>query len=342
MPKINLVYAAPDATRLLGSCGNATAINRTWVLNDIGTASYELPVTQPDLDKIVALGAINWIYEDGVPPFVGYVEERSWSDDSVSVNLRAAEGLLKGQLTRQGLVIGADGKASAGTVAYNAFLSGVMRNSQVPLRPGVFDARGARFVEYNYEDVYEAFSKLAENYQAFFWVDENLTVHFRSERGSDKTNSVILIQGRNLINVRVTETISETINAAVGLGSGSNLVEKPKKALKFPPTGQFRAAVLSLSDAADGATVERMTEEELVKRRHPKITIEAELVRDAAAWGQFWLGDTVKIITTAVPWGGDYNCLVIGAEVAEEDRMRLALSVLPRELSGKPTTWELT
>lgn len=342
MAKVNLVYAAPDAVRLLGSCGTATSVSRTWVLNDIGTATYELPITQPDLSRIVELGAINWLYEDGVPPFVGYVEERSWTDSSVRVGLRSAEGLLRGQLTRQGLVLGADGQASVGTVAYNVFLSGVLRNSTVPLRAGIFDAEGARFVEYSYADVFDAFSKLAENYRAAFWVDENLTVHFRSQRGADKTGSVVLVQGRNLINVQITETIAETINAAVGLGEGNDLAKRPKKALRFTPVGQFKAEVLTLSGAADSETVTKMTEDELRKRRHPKITIDAELVKTAPEWGQFFLGDIVKVVSSVVPWGNEYNCRVVGVEIGQEDKMRLVLSVIPQTIGETPTTWTLT
>lgn len=342
MAKVNLIYAAPDAAVILGSCANATAVTRTWVLNDVGTATYELPSTQPDLARIAALGAVNWLYEDGVPPFVGYVEERSGGDGAVQVKLRAAEGMLKGQLTRQGLVLGADGRTSVGSIAYNIFISGVMHNSTVPLRAGVFDAPGARFMQYDYADVLDAYTRLAADYTAAFWVDDDLLVHFRAARGSDKRDDIILVQGRNLVNVQITESIADTINAAVGLGDGADMATRPKKALRFTTGYQFKAEVLNLSGVTDGAAAATQTEEELRSRRHPKVTIDAELVRSAPEWGQFFLGDIVRVVSTAVPWEAEYICRVVGAEVGQEDKMRLVLAVIPPDTADTPATWTLT
>lgn len=341
MGRINLIYAPPDGSEILGSCSTATAVQRAWVLNEVGTATYEVPLTEPRLAEIVAYGAINWLYEDGVPPFVGYVEERRWGDFGVSVGLRSAEGLLKGQLTRQSLVLGADGKMSTGVIAYNVFLSGVLRNGASPLRTGIFDAGKARFMEYSYADVLDAFAKLSESYKAAFWVDEDLRVHFRDSRGEDKRTEIVLVHGRNLINVTVTESLADTINAAVGLGEGNDIAAKPKKAWRFTPTGQFRGEVFNLSNAADGETVAQLTEDELRQRRHPKVTIEAELIREAPEWGLFFLGDIVRVVSPVVPWQSEYDCRVIGAEVGQENKMRLVLEVLPPETNDAPSTWLL-
>jgi hypothetical protein len=346
--KISLVYANPDAARLLGSSGNATTVNRTWVLNDIGSATYELPITEPDLETITQFGAIHWLYEDDTPTFVGYVEERSWSSNSVRIGLRSAEGLLRGQLTRQGLVLGAGSPTSAGVVAYNVFISGVLRNSTVPLRAGVFDAAGARFVALDYADVFEVFSKLAENYSAAFWVDEDLNTHFRTARGSDKSEQVFLFEGRNLINFQLNESIADSINAAVGVGDKEptsevdGIAARYKAPLRYPVLGRFKAEVLNLSEAADPETVKIRTKEAIIARRNPVTTIDAELVRSAVEFGQFGLGDIVKVVSTAVPWIAEYNCRVIGMEIGQEDKMRLVLEVIWPAPAVEPSAWVLT
>lgn len=344
MSKVTLVYAPPSQPTAIKATTAAANTNRTWVLNGTGSASLELSEDTPDIANIVALDTLCWLYEDGVPPWAGFVEERSWGDaGGVTLSLRSAEGLLQKQITRQSLVLGADGSATTGAVGYAVFESAILRNSSVPLYPGVFDAAGARYVEYQYTDAYEAISKLTENDRAAFWVDEDLRLHLRTARGADKREIIKLEQGINLTEVAIKESSANRINAAVGLGEGNDITTKPKKALKFGTRGGiFRSEVLSFSNAKDAETVRKLTVEEINKRRTVAVTVDCAILRNCPEWGNFWLGDTVTVLSTRVPWQNEYSCRVVGAEVGETDTARLILTEIPPEDGEQPVEWLLT
>lgn len=343
MPRIHSIYSTPDARTILGSCTRLANVTRTWVENDVGTASFELPFGTPDIERVAAYGALHWIYEDGLRPWVGYVETRSYTDISLKLELRSAEGLLKGQTTRQGIVLGADGPASRAAIAYAVFSSAI-GSSTVPLRSGLFDAGGAGFVTYDYVDCFDTFRKLADGGRASFWVDEQLRTNFRSQRGIDKRNSIYLRQGNHLIDVQVTETIAESINAAVGLGAGTDIVSRDKKALVMDPIGPFRSEVFNYNEAADAEMVASLLTEDLQRRQQPRITVEGTLLK-GAMWGQFWLGDYVTVITyppSQTSWRREHVCRVTGAEAGQDDKLRLVLEAVADTSTQTPRTWVLT
>lgn len=342
MPAITLAYALPDGSDLRIS-PYAANVQRSWVLNEVGSATLEIPSDTPDLARIAMFGALIWLYEDGVPPFVGYVEEVTFADfGSVVLGLRSAEGLLKGQITRQAVLLGESTVISAGAVAYGVFESAVLRNSRSPLRAGVFDAENATFLKATYADCLEVFKKLVEDDRAAFWVDENLAVHFRGRRGSDKRESVYLYHGYNFLGASVRGTAADTINAAVVVGDSSNPTDGRTAALRFEPAGQFRAEVLTFSSAKDQAQSRQYGIDTLRVRRWPTYTIEGFLPRQAAEWGNCWLGDIVRVISPLVPWQKEFICRVVGTEIGQDDQMRLVLDVLPPADRETPATWALT
>jgi hypothetical protein len=343
MPQTVLAYTLPDGSDLRVS-PFATNVSRAWVLNDVGTATFDLPAETPDLARVCQFGALHWLYEDGVPPFVGEVEQVSFSDTgTVSVGLRSAEYLLRGQITRQSVLFGESSPVSAGAVAAGVFESAVTRNGRSPLRPGVFDAENATFLKATYADCFDVFSKLTEDHKAAFWVDDHLRVHFRGRRGSDKRDSVLLFQGRNLLSATVTGSVADTINAAVVVADSNNPADGRTAALRYDTTGQFRAAVLTLSGAKDQAQARQFGVDTLRERRWPTMTLEGYVPRTAAEWGSFFLGDIVRVVTPLVPWKNEHICRVIAAELGpQEDQMRFVFSIINETAAETPATWVLT
>lgn len=206
----------------------AADVERTWVTNDIGTASITFPMTTPNLWSLTQWGRIFRILEDGIEPWVGVAEEMEWSESGVTLSLKSAEWLLQQKFTSQGLSFPAG--TPAGTIAYHIFRQAYLGNSVVhAIRPGFFDAPKPRFVEpYNYADCWEELKKLADESGAYVWVDGDLLCHFRDHRGIDKSSYIKLREGKHLVNVKIRESIADALTGAVAIGKGDTIAAAPK------------------------------------------------------------------------------------------------------------------
>lgn len=314
----------------------AANVERTWVHNDIGTASFTLPLTTPYLYSITKWGRIFRILEDGLPPWVGVAEEREWSESGVTLSLKSAEWLLNKKVTRQGLAFTAG--TAVGTIAHGLFTSGYLGSSIVrPIQAGIFDASTPRFVEpYNYADAWEEMKKLADEGGCAVWVDSDLKVHFRASRGTDKSASIKLREGTHLVGVKIKETIADALTGAVTIGKEVNGVRQKLATSYNGDLGYERLQALSFDNTADYDGLLALTKQEIADRVFPKLTVDAEFVKatGSAFWGQFFIGDTVELLLSSYP---NYNAYtgqmepfaqkarVLGIEIGGEDQMRLVL-----------------
>lgn len=339
MAVITLAYANAQGV-LRGATAAVANVQRSWLLNDCGAASFDIPLAHEAAPYVSTPDAILWLYEDNVPPFVGTVVERSWSDGMLNVQLRSAEQLLRGLITRQGMLFGVDNPVSLGTVAYNLALSG-LANVYSPLQLGLCDASAAKFAQYDYADVYEAITTLTKDRAAFFWVDEQLRLNVRDSRGQDLRSSVVLSEGHALADVRVVETFDSVVTAIVGLGKGGDLLSRPKKAMREARIGREHGAVVEYSDAIDEAAVEHRLVNELARTSTPTRTIEATLLPSHSYYRTVALGDIVTIVTNSPLGWTTTECLIVGIERDATDRYRLAFETLVQPSGIAPSKWEL-
>lgn len=329
---------------------HAADVTRTWVLNDIGTASLTFPITTPDLMNIIAWGRIYRIHEYGVPSWAGVATEMEWSDSGVTLSLKGMEWTLQKNITGQGLAFPAGTRA--GKIAYGLFASSYFANRSVhPILAGAFDATRPRFVEpYNYADCWEELKKLADESGAQVWVDANLYCNFRDGRGTDKSASIKLREGKHLVGVKVRESIEDALTRAIALGKGDTLAAKPKVALDWvADVGYERTEVLSYDNETDRVHMTELAKEEISGRAYPRLAVDCEFVKVPSGefWGQFFVGDTIEVILTS--YIDNYNgtmvplvrpARVLGLELGGEDRMRLVLEVShnPGDLYVQPWT----
>lgn len=344
MGRINTVWRSPLG-ELGGATGYASNVSRAWVLNEYAAGSVFFPATTPDLEDIISWGNILSFYEEGVQPWTGVVgDERAWYDGGVEVQLKSAEWLLYRKLTRQGMVLGGSadsGGASAGTIAWTLFESGVLRNGWGPLRPGLFDASRRHFVEYSYADVYEAFRKLSENYTAHFWVDDDLYVHFRDRRGTDKSASVVLYENRHLTDVRVIESAADVLTAIVALGDGTDLVSRPKKTLIFDNRYFHRAEVVQFGGVVDAESLVAPATELLKSRVNPRVSIDANIVNVDDVWNDFFIGDSISLVVYATGTPQQIKATVLGLELGVDSKMRGVFELEQPLATVRPREWIL-
>lgn len=347
MGQILVEYRGPTLEPL-GVTPWASNVQRSWVRNDIGTASFELPATTPNLLAILEWGNIIYIHEEGVPTWVGQIKELSWTESGVEVSLKSAETLLKKRLTKQGLFSSdSGGVATNGAIAYSVFLSAVVNND--PLRvlsAGLFDASTTRFkLAYDYADAFDTLQTLATEDDADFWVDENLAVHFRNVRGDDLTSSIVLREGRHLVDVKVVEQGDDLLTAAVVMGDsasgGTTTAERTKSALIWNNKDYFAAELITVSGVTDAAKLRSLGEEAIASRALPRVAIDADLVKlDDGTWGGFFVGDIVQIVLSRRVGVTSYRARCVGLELgALEDRMRCVWEVEEGLAAVQFTTW---
>lgn len=329
----------------------ASNVTRTWVRNEIGTASMALPLTAPNLASLIRWGRIIRIHEAGVPTWAGVVTEREWAEDGVTLRLKSAEWLLSKALTGQGLAFPTG--SSSGAIAYGLFSSAYVRNRIAkPLRAGIFGVPNPRFKEpYNYADCWEELKRLAEEDGADVWVDANLYCHYSTGRGRDKTATVKLRSGKHLINLRIGEGIEDALTGTVALGAGPSLSSQLKTITRWSADpGYERLEVLKFDKTNDLSDLNSLAQQAIRERAYPKTIIDCEFVKVPGGehWGAFGISDIVELIVPSYLDGfGGVNptmqARVLGMELGGEDQMRLVLGALPAtDLGMQFSNWNPT
>ncbi len=339
-PRIIITFSSP-VDELIGVCPHAAGVTREWVENDFGTASFFLAGTTPNLTAFLADGNIVRIYEEGVPTWVGMVDEQQWQNGSVILQLKSAEWFLQGKVTRQGLLLGArGGGASAGSIASTLFTSAMASCRVKNLKAGVFDATAVHFKQYDYADLFTAFTGLVETDGSAFWVDSNLKVHFRNARGHDlsmETAPLVLYENTQLHGVKVTRRISSVFTAMLAMGDGSSLGAKPKYGVARNNPHIFRARIVNLSGYQVPSALVGPARAQLAQESQPEFLLDATMARygeadggrfQFAEWGKFWVGDTVRAVLYSMNKTFNARVRVVGIGKDEEDTLRLVVKVI--------------
>ena len=340
MGRIQLSYSSPnnDLYAVTKSVGIAS---RVWVRNGVGTAVVYVPHNHPDLVRLVAWGNIIQLTEDGVAPWIGVVVSRAYDGLGFTLNLKSAEWFLSGKITGQGRIYGAASAISAGAVAADLFMNAAVANADLRVvQPGVFNAASSVFREYNYADLLDAWTKLANDVGGDFWVDSTLYAHFVQSRGSDKRGSVVLREGYNLAEVKIIESIEEVVTAVIGLGDGATVVEKPKLLMRHPSNSFFRAKAIDVSGATTPDALDATVRQALINGAEPLLTIDASVIMRSGSFGNFWIGDIITLIVRH-PLLNVIDVRVLGVEISAQSVMRAIFQVIPNVLGTDIQPWSI-
>lgn len=341
MGKVTIAYAAPTGM-LKGITPAVVSAIRTWVANGIGTAEELFATDTPRLDDIIQPGSLHWIYEQGLPPWVGVVVGRGYKQGSVSVRLRSAEQLLSKKVTRQGLKLVPE--LTIGAVLREVVQSGVIANSRAPLQLGTFDASGHTFGFLDYADVYETLSKLCAEYGKQFWVDTSLLVHVRDVRGRDLRGQLVLRDNGSsaqLLDVSADEDYLETLNRVVMIGPGSGDISTVDKvALELSASLPLQNSEAIKADKAETVDQLRAVAAEMLRTRGgPRIAVDATLLNVDGIWGHIGLGDLVTLVLpNTLPHNPVHQARITGLE-RSVDQYRALFEVLPSPVSYAVETW---
>jgi hypothetical protein len=319
-------------------------VTRTWVWNDVGTASFAVPRTHPRLAEIVEWGNIIRIAEPDLPTWIGQVVDRTWTKEGVQLDLRSMEATLADYITDQGLVFGADGHTTSGAIV-RAVARNAWGNGWTPVTLGGTFVDIYHYKQYDYAVLLDILQDLAAEDKAAFWIDETLRLQYAIERGAQRADE-ILIQDVDLINVSVRESRSEVLTNALALGAGSDLVSQPKLGLAYggplgyEPATYYHAEVLDFNEAIDQNALRAPTIAALKDRFRPKLTVEAEVIDRNNNWKKLRMGDYVLIAY----WADTFKTArakIIGQELSPGSAMRCVFEVIPELPTQDPLDWKL-
>lgn len=332
-----LVTYSDHTDELLGATHYASEPNCVWVSNDIGTAELLLPRSTPNFTDIIQWGNILRVYQPHLPCWVGTVTGRTWVPGGVSLSLKSAEWFTTNRLSAHSV---APGTVTAGRAA-KALARSCLNNGPSPLRLGTFDATKTCFNIWNYADLFTELKRMAEEYNAAFWVDEDLKVHFRDKRGEDlrdPTAPLVLREGKHLYGVTLTENAEEVVTAAIGMGSGSSLQDRVLVPRKIPNAVFFRSQLLDFDHLNREAAVKTATDKELLKRAVPRKVVDTRVLNLDGVWDYIRIGNKLELVIHTAEEPTSLNVEVLGMEVESGGSLRVVFDVLGQKLQPTPET----
>lgn len=314
-------------------------ITRSWVWNDVGTASFLVPRSLPGFTEVIKYGNIVRIYEEGLPTWVGVVVGHSFSMGGCTLNLNSAEWLLTRYFTDQGLRLGADnGGLPAGQIAKILF-ENATTNGWTSLKLGTTNVDIKHFKEYDYAELFASIRDLAEEDKAAFWVDADLKFHYVKERGTTQQN-FILVENVDLVDCSTDGTVEDLVTNGLALGEGNELIDRPKKLLQIPNANIFSAAVFEYDAVIDQQGLVGPLTEDLRKLSTEVVTVDCNVVNRNGNWARIAMGNTVTIGV----WKEMYTTFqakVIGIELGTNEAMRVVLEMLPTN-QATPSEWRIS
>lgn len=338
--RVQLSYSSPY-DHLYKVTKDIAVTSMTWVRNGVGTATIDVPTSHPDLQRLVEWGNIFRLNSLDVRPWVGQMVSREWSNGVMHLGCKSAEWMLQGKLTGQGKLYGASGGEAAGGVAASLFYNAAIANNDIRvLQPGVFTASQRVFREYNYEDLFKSWEKLAADCGADFWVDEYLRAHFTDQRGRNLADTLVLREGRHLSDVRVVESAEEILTAAVGIGDEISGSIRPTFRLRYTNSPFFRAQTISVSGAKDESALEWPVRSALTEKGEPRLAVDANILKINGSYGDFWIGDIITLVVKH-PLLQKINVRVIGLEKGTGDVLRGIFEVIPAVSQTTLVPWTL-
>ncbi len=201
----------------LGSTQYFSDLSRSWVWNEVGSASFSLPRSLPNIANLTKLGNLVFIYETDIIPWVGFIARREWSKGGVQLTLRSAEGLLQNYITDQGLRLGAETGGRTSAEIARTLIDSAFGNGWTPLTIGGLWGDVKHYKEYDYATLYDALSELCEEDKSHFWVDSELRVNMLPDPGREVDDRVF-VEDVDLVDVTTTDDIDEMLTNGLALG----------------------------------------------------------------------------------------------------------------------------
>lgn len=316
---------------------NAQLGTRSWVNNRIGDFDFRLPRTDPKANEN-NLGRLNMILvesDTGVQDWGGRVKEVSWEDQTyIYVKCESKEAFLTRHIiqdyvttTRRttGDIIRTimQGELSASGGIPGITIGGIETTGETT----EYTARGIDLWNGVISDMLKFIDD--ERSEAFVWVEADGKFYWRMNRGEDKSGTVILRSGYHITKwPRYRIDYSKLITQAIGYSNQLDWAEKYKMPVRNVPAWNEWGTLEGTTTATRGesaATAEKHARMYIRQNYAPSEILDIQVNNRDGIWGDFWIGDTVRIIIPNFGWqsdgGCDVNLRINGIEVQEEPQL---------------------
>lgn len=290
----------------------------SWRLNDIGSASFTLATNDAKATGAnLAFGNRIYItFDNGLPAWGGMIDTpRDWQGGFVTVNAYSAEYILGTRQTDRGRYFSG---ASVGQI-YEDLINEANAYSNTGITIGdVYNGGVGHYPDYHYDNLLKIIrDSLCSTLSTFdFYIEPSytagtisFTAHLYEVRGSDKSGSVVLMDGHNLVDPRLTEQ-GEIVNAwdLAGAGNGWSADSRPYSSSNDPASISaygYRQGNQIFTDVSVQETLDEHAATLLSVYKDPHNMIDLGAVNLApAAFASYDVGDVVGVRLIQCGFGG--------------------------------------
>lgn len=273
-------------------------------LNNYGECSFDVPVTSTELQLLTALRRYDvFIVRNGVTVWSGQQATRT-----VDLEANSPQMLT---ITCYSFFEMLNARYTLPYVRYDQEDQGAILKDLVDTSQGEDAASDFGFTfasipatvdrnrEYSNYNIMEAFINMSNVINGpDFWIDHDKVIHIVPYRGIDKSATVVLEWGINILTASIQEDFSSPANRAIVIGSGFGssqvIAEYTDEAAK--ETFSLREQRLSETDVSDIDNLEAKGEAFVNVYKNALVTIDfAQIPNTIPTFGSLAIGDAVRI-----------------------------------------------
>lgn len=316
---------------------NAQLGTRSWVNNRIGDFDFRLPRTDPKANE-TNLGKLNMILvesDTGVPDWGGRVRDVSWEDQAyIYVKCESKEAFLRRHIVEDYVT---SVRLSTGQIIRTILQAELSASGGIPglsighIATGgestTYTARGIDLWDNVIQDMLTFIDD--ERQEAFVWVDADGAFHWDTTRGEDRSATVILRSGYHITKwPRYRIDYSKIITQGIGYSNQLDWKKKYKMKMRNVPAWNEWGTLEDTTTATRGesaATAEKHARMMIRQNYAPSEILDIQMNNRDGIWGDFWIGDTVRVIIPNFGWqsqgGCDVKLRINGIEIQEKPEL---------------------
>lgn len=305
-------------------------------LNNYGSCNFTVPISEMKLDSLVALRTFSiWIYREGILIWSGEMAMRDGNLDNQGGGDVTIYGFDWLELFRK--------RFTASEVTYSGVDAGELAwelidtsqsqpNGDFGITLGTIEPTVNRDRTYNNQNIYEAIVNLSNLISGFdFQITNSKIFNVESTIGVDRTDSVVLEYGHNIIKCRVTEDYTDPTNRAIVLGQ-AEAFDELQRVERDDAVSQgiikLRESVLSEMDISEIETFEEKGDALLRKNASPLMKLDIDILQNTPSIADFGLGDTIRLKIIRAPYNIDESYRVFGWDITYDSNNNEKLSLV--------------
>jgi len=309
-----------------------------WRLNNVAMARFVMSMkdSRCTQDNLRPGNLLLVEFENGLPDWGGVIDlPRVRQYGEVSVTAYSADGIWLSRRTPKSRYFTA---APPGTIFQTLIEE---EHALWPTKVTIGDIYGGgvgRTIEYHYHQLAKRFKDLARLTGMDFWFEPVLedgvlsfTAHWTETRGSDRSGTLTLEEGRNIGDVSMKEQgpiYNTIVVAGEGVTWGDRITSETEDAASRDTYG-YREYFEMQSGVKLQATLDANAEELLAFYKDPRNVFKIKAVdNDPARFSEYAVGDTLRCVAFLQfsEWAFDGNVRVIAREWTPKGECRLEVS----------------